>query len=203
MSTGRSGWRDRPKADRWSLYRRPRATAMTEAPRILHVITGLAPGGAETMLVRLLEELGDDRRGHSVISLRERWSLVDRLEELGVPVQALGMGGKPTPTEIVSLARALRSSQADVIQTWMLHSNVLAGVLARAGMPPGPGRVGGSPQRGRSLDAGHEDGDAAALRGRLLLVRSLTHRGLLFQLRGGYGPAAIPAPRDSHHPQRL
>jgi glycosyltransferase involved in cell wall biosynthesis len=107
---------------------------MTGSPRILHVITGLAPGGAETMLVRLLEGLGDDRRGHNVISLRERWSLVDRLEELGIPVQALGMGGQPTPGEILSLARALRSSQADLIQTWMLHSNVLVGLLARAGV---------------------------------------------------------------------
>jgi glycosyltransferase involved in cell wall biosynthesis len=107
---------------------------MTQPSRILHVITGLAPGGAETMLVRLLEELGDHRRSHSVISLRERWSLVDRLEELEVPVQALGMSGKPAPGEILGLARALRSSQADVIQTWMLHPNVLVGLLARAGI---------------------------------------------------------------------
>ncbi len=107
-----------------------------DVPRVLHVITGLyAGGGAETLLVRMLEELGPERRqGHSVISLRPRGPLADAIEELGVPVDALGMGGLPTPYDpgrIRDLAADVRRSGAEVMQAWMLHSNVLAGLTAR------------------------------------------------------------------------
>ena len=105
-------------------------------PRVMHVITGLnAGGGAETLLVRLLEELGEDeRRGHSVLSLRPRGTLAPDVERLGVPVDGLGMGEQPSPRDparVARLARSLRASEADVIQTWMLHSNVLAGLVGR------------------------------------------------------------------------
>jgi glycosyltransferase involved in cell wall biosynthesis len=100
-------------------------------PRVLHVITGLFPGGgAETLLVRLLEALGEERAGHSVLSLRPRWALAHDIEQLGVPVHAVGMSGRPTPADIVRLGRILRESEAEVVQTWMLHANVL-GLVAR------------------------------------------------------------------------
>jgi glycosyltransferase involved in cell wall biosynthesis len=102
-------------------------------PRVLHVITGLyRGGGAETLLVRLLEELGERRRGHSVLSLRPRWALADEIERMGVPVQAMGMSGRPRPGDVARLGRALRDSDADLVQTWMLHSNFLGGLVARA-----------------------------------------------------------------------
>ncbi len=52
---------------------------MTTNPRVTHVITGLYPGGgAENMLVRLMEQLDTQRRSRqSVICLRPRGSLVD------------------------------------------------------------------------------------------------------------------------------
>lgn len=107
-------------------------------PRVLHVINSLDLGGAETLLVRLLEELGDERSQHSVLSLRARRPLTAHVEELGVPVQSLGMGGRPTPFDVVRLGRALRESRADIIQTWLMHSNFLAGLTARAVVPRTP-----------------------------------------------------------------
>jgi glycosyltransferase involved in cell wall biosynthesis len=102
-------------------------------PSVTHVITGLDPGGgAENMLVRLMEELDGGRRSRqSVICLRPRGSLVGDIEELGVPVQTLGMSGRPNPVDLFRLRRALRRARPDVIQTWMLHSNVLGGFVAR------------------------------------------------------------------------
>jgi glycosyltransferase involved in cell wall biosynthesis len=102
----------------------------------MHVITGLyAGGGAETLLVRMLEELGEEgRQGHSVVSLRAKGTLAADIERLGVPVDGLGMGGLPTPGDparLLRLARAVRASGADVVQTWMLHSNVLTGLTSR------------------------------------------------------------------------
>jgi glycosyltransferase involved in cell wall biosynthesis len=111
-------------------------------PRVLHVITGLnAGGGAETLLVRLIEELGEEERGgHSVLSLRPRGTLAPELERLGVPVDGLGMEEQPAAADarrVAELARAMRTADADVVQTWMLHSNVLAGLTARlvTGLP--------------------------------------------------------------------
>lgn len=105
-------------------------------PRVMHVITGLyAGGGAETLLVRMLEELGEEgRQGHSVLSLRPKGTLAPDIERLGVPVDGLGMRGLPTPGDparLSRLARAVRASGADVVQTWMLHSNVLSGLTVR------------------------------------------------------------------------
>jgi glycosyltransferase involved in cell wall biosynthesis len=102
----------------------------------MHVITGLyAGGGAETLLVRMLEELGEEgRQGHSVLSLRPKGPLAADIERLGVPVDGLGMGGLPSagdPARLLRLARAVRASGADVVQTWMLHSNVLTGLTSR------------------------------------------------------------------------
>lgn len=107
---------------------------MTDLPRVTHVITGLHPGGgAEHMLVRLLQELNDQqRRQQSVISLRPRWGLEDEIEEMGIPVKALGMSGRPNPADVFRLGRALRRTHPDVVQTWMLHSNFLGGLVADA-----------------------------------------------------------------------
>lgn len=108
------------------------------APRVTHVITGLDAGGAETLLLRLLENLGAERAGHTVLSLRRDGALATPIAELGVPVEGLGIRENPTPGDLYRLARALRRSRADVVQTWMLHSNVLAGVLARFAVPRTP-----------------------------------------------------------------
>ncbi len=105
--------------------------------RVLHVITGFyAGGGAETLLLRLLEELtAEERRGHQVISLRPQGSLAPAVEALGIPVSGLGMSETPAAADakrVRELARAIRRSDADVVQTWMLHSNILAGLTGRA-----------------------------------------------------------------------
>jgi glycosyltransferase involved in cell wall biosynthesis len=105
--------------------------------RVLHVITGFnAGGGAETLLLRLLEELTEEeRRGHQVISLRPQGSLAPAVEALGIPVSGLGMIETPAAADakrVRELARAIRRSGADVVQTWMLHSNILTGLAGKA-----------------------------------------------------------------------
>lgn len=105
-------------------------------PRVMHVITGFnAGGGAETLLLRLLEELSaEERRGHQVISLRPQGSLAPAVEALGIPVSGLGMIEKPAAADarrVAELARAIRRSGADVVQTWMLHANILTGLTAK------------------------------------------------------------------------
>jgi hypothetical protein len=55
--------------------------------RIVHVTTGLATGGSETTLYKLLRSMDRTRFEHAVVSLGDGdWPLIARIEALGVPV---------------------------------------------------------------------------------------------------------------------
>ena len=98
--------------------------------KVLHVITGLDSGGAESALCRLT--VGDDRNIHEVISLTSRGANGERLSRARIPVHALDMPrGCITLRGIMKLYRLLRLSRADVVQTWMYHADLIGGVLAR------------------------------------------------------------------------
>jgi glycosyltransferase involved in cell wall biosynthesis len=104
--------------------------------KVLHIITAFnLGGGAETLLVRLLEMLDEEQRSsHRIISLGEPGTLAPHAESLGVPVEGIGMSGDPSPAAlgpVRRLGQMIRRSGADVVQTWMLHSNVLAGITAQ------------------------------------------------------------------------
>jgi hypothetical protein len=59
--------------------------------RVALVITNLATGGAETMLLKLLTHLDCTRFQPTVISLVGMGEVGPRIAALGVPVHALGM----------------------------------------------------------------------------------------------------------------
>jgi glycosyltransferase involved in cell wall biosynthesis len=100
--------------------------------KIVHVITDLAPGGAEFLLYRILSAMDPVRFENEVISLTDLGSLAGKIRATGVRVRALGMRRSvPNPFAVVRLFRWIRESNADVVQTWMYHSNLLGGVAAR------------------------------------------------------------------------
>ena len=99
--------------------------------KVAHVITGLQTGGAETLLLRILERIDRSRIDASVISLTSEGPLGPRIEALGVPVRALGLRKVPTPWDVVRLGRAVRDASPDLVQTWLPHANVLGGCAAR------------------------------------------------------------------------
>ena len=100
-------------------------------PRVLHIITDLEAGGAETMLLKLVEQTRD-RTDIKVISLMAGGRLVANLDRMGVDYEALGQrqGGLPSPLALVKLIVATRDFQPTVVQGWMYHGN-LAAWLAR------------------------------------------------------------------------
>ena len=104
---------------------------MSRSLSITHVITGLEVGGAEVILQRLLERVDREAFPSRVISLTARGPLGERIEAAGVPVVPLELRRVPGPVGVGKLARAMRSGEPDVVQTWLLHANVLAGGLAR------------------------------------------------------------------------
>lgn len=98
----------------------------------MHVITGLGNGGAEAVLNRLAT--ADQRSGnqHHVVSLMDRGIYGDRLEQAGVAVSALEMPrGRVTIGGLLRLFCLIREVRPDVVQTWMYHSDLIGGIVAR------------------------------------------------------------------------
>ena len=96
------------------------------------VITGLSTGGAEMMLLKVLERI--DRRHFSphVISLTTKGEIGARIEALGVPVEALGMRpGRFSLLKFIRFVRRLHKLRPDAVHTWMYHADLLGGVAAR------------------------------------------------------------------------
>jgi glycosyltransferase involved in cell wall biosynthesis len=104
----------------------------------MHVITGLWSGGAETMLCKLVSATRSSPLRHSVVSLLDGGDLVPSLRGWGIPVHSVRMRlGTPDPRAIARLAGLLRRERPDVVQSWMYHADLLAGVAALvAGRPP-------------------------------------------------------------------
>jgi glycosyltransferase involved in cell wall biosynthesis len=105
--------------------------------RVLYVITGLGTGGAEAMLLKLLERLNRERYTPMVISLTTIGEIGPRIVALGIQVQALGMTfGFPSPWSFLSLIRHINQFKPDIVHTWLYHADLLGGVAAwLAGAP--------------------------------------------------------------------
>lgn len=100
--------------------------------RIVHVITGLAGGGAERALFNLLAVQHDQFLDHAVISLRDEGVYAERLRALGIPVYVIGIKGLwPTLFDLLRLLSLMRKLKPIIIQGWMYHGN-LAATIANA-----------------------------------------------------------------------
>lgn len=99
--------------------------------KIVIVITGLNIGGAEMMLLKVLQRL-DTRFSSHVISLSTLGEIGPRIQALGIPVESLGMRpGVPSPLAFIRLVRRLKRLKPDVVHTWMYHADLFGGLAAR------------------------------------------------------------------------
>jgi glycosyltransferase involved in cell wall biosynthesis len=99
--------------------------------RVLHVITGLQPGGAEHQLVNVVKRLDRSRFEPVVISLTGRGPLAEPLEAAGIPVHALRVATDP-----VALVRLVRRERPDLVETWLYKADLIGGLATL-----GAGRV--------------------------------------------------------------
>jgi glycosyltransferase involved in cell wall biosynthesis len=98
--------------------------------KILHVITGLNDGGAESALYRLCKH--DQLNSHIVVSMMGQGKYGPLLQEIGVRVICLGMPqGRVTLNGLFQLWRSIRESKPDVVQTWLYHADLIGGVVSR------------------------------------------------------------------------
>lgn len=100
--------------------------------RVLFIITGLGSGGAEFMLLRLLQHLDRRRFEPHVISLTGGGDVGTRIAGLGVRVEHLGMNPGRLPVGgWWRLHRRIVALRPDVVHTWMYHADLLGGTAAR------------------------------------------------------------------------
>lgn len=106
-------------------------------PKVMHVITGLNQGGAEGVLLRLIAGT-QDAYEHSVVSLIADGVVGPKIRALGVRVVTLDMPrGRLTLRGLWRLQREIKHAHPDVIQSWMFHADLVAGLIAKvAGNPP-------------------------------------------------------------------
>src|SRR5947209_5038200 len=106
--------------------------------KIVHIITGLDPDGAETMMANLVCQMDRSRFRNEVISLTGMGVIGLRLIQAGIKVRALGLSTNPLSLwRLQRLIRWLRDSRPAVIQTWMYHADLIGGVATRcAGTTP-------------------------------------------------------------------
>src|SRR4051794_17749539 len=97
--------------------------------RILHLISGLEVGGAQTMLARLTERLDRDQIQSVVVDLTPG-PVASRIAANGTRVLSLNMRrGVPDPRGFLRLCAIIGEQRPDVIQTWLYHADLL-GLLA-------------------------------------------------------------------------
>lgn len=102
--------------------------------KITHIIIGLNVGGAELMLKRLV--LRSQSKGtfqHEVISLMDLGAIGKDLQEQGITVHTLNMSSiLSSPVVSLRLYKLLKKIQPDVVQTWMYHSDLIGGLVAKS-----------------------------------------------------------------------
>lgn len=104
--------------------------------KILHVITGLDVGGAETALYRLVTRMDRSEFDNRVVSLIAPGAMGAKLTDAGIPVDSLGMQrGVPTPGGLWRLVKHIRHWRPDIVQTWLYHADLAGLVAARLAFP--------------------------------------------------------------------
>jgi glycosyltransferase involved in cell wall biosynthesis len=97
--------------------------------RLIHIITGLSGDGAESMLLKLLQNIDRRRFEPVVISLTTMGQIGIHIEELGIPVHVILMKpGVLNPLKFIYLIKKLRVLKPDIVHTWMYHADLLGGL---------------------------------------------------------------------------
>lgn len=99
--------------------------------KVLHIITGLNQGGAESALFRLVtyKKLPDVE--NIVVSMTGSGVYGNKLESKGIKVYTVDMPrGRMTFRGIVRLWKIIRLVSPDIVQTWMYHADLIGGIVS-------------------------------------------------------------------------
>ncbi len=94
--------------------------------KILFISTGLATGGAETMLYKLLLNMDRKQFDPAVVSLIGEGAFSQPIRDLDIPVYELELRGGSILKSLQGLFKIIRQEQPDILQGWMYHGNIFA-----------------------------------------------------------------------------
>ena len=99
--------------------------------QVIHIITGLQRGGAETLLSNLCKF--DTQHIHTIISLSELKDSESVLnDQPNVCVYSLNFpNGKIRLSGLFKLYKLIKQIKPDMVQTWMIHADMIGGIVAR------------------------------------------------------------------------
>ena len=98
--------------------------------RVLHVVSGLGTGGAETYLARLAPQLASRGVEQHVVSLSGEGPTADDLHRAGIPLSLIKLRGAPV-LAVHALLALKRQIKPDIVQGWMYHGDLLATIAHR------------------------------------------------------------------------
>ena len=105
--------------------------------KIVHLITDLQTGGAETMLYKLISGMDKRRFQNIVVSMTDAGTLGGMIKKLNIPVFTLEMSrGYPSPRGGFRLFQILRKECPDVLQTWLYHADLLGLIVGKLALVP-------------------------------------------------------------------
>lgn len=96
---------------------------------VIHIISGLKVGGAESMLLRLLKSNPSDVKT-SIIALDPHGGMQERFNEIGVELIILNLK-KNFFSDFIKLIKILKQRKPNVVQTWLYHADLFGGIAAR------------------------------------------------------------------------
>lgn len=106
--------------------------------RLVSIIVGMQIGGAETMLSRLsMEIMSDPLFEHEIITLTEIGIMGENLRQNGVKIHCVDFRKWYLfPYNLWKLVQLLKVIKPDLVQTWMVHADLVGGLAAFfAGIP--------------------------------------------------------------------
>lgn len=99
---------------------------------VTHLVTGLNPHGTEIFVSRLLPKLSEAGIHNRVISLSGPGPVGDVLEAAGIEVTCVHLSAaNPNPVAFMRLARLLRKTAPDVLQTWLYQADFVGALLKK------------------------------------------------------------------------
>jgi len=101
--------------------------------KILHLITTLSHGGAESMLYKLISHSSKNAHlRHSVVSLTNMGVYGMRLRALGIPVYCLNMSHENLGFgSIVKLYHIVKQYNPHILHTWLYHADLIGLIMGR------------------------------------------------------------------------
>ena len=93
--------------------------------RVIHIITSLETGGAQWVLVQLIQQLKLHGHEQSVISMKPNGEMAQNIVDLGIPVYQIPFSRHTFLQARSQSERIISSFQADIIQSWLYHADFL------------------------------------------------------------------------------